>query len=369
MTDLINHLQTLDFMNHACIVSNMNQQKEIITYFEGRDVWIETFNTPFHERLTVREQLKFYMRWFDATFNIDEVLRQFMLIEYSNVKVKKLEYDEFVLLKVALAYVQDNKLIIFKDILHNLKVETVDTILNVLTQFNADRKILHILSYLDHGLLLSNEIYQVKKFQFKRLEVYEDREEAVELADSIEKGQSAQIFNNRDMLDSVINKNSQENINDTYDEKKINNKENDKVRGNINDIQNISQEINSNFSRSNVFRITVKTEDKTLFINPEDIDYIEGAEGKVNIHFNNESFKADYTLNELEEKLKVYGFYRCHRSYIINLQKVTEMITWSKNSYSIKIDGLENTFVPLSRNKVKEIQGYFNSHTVQFTEN
>ena len=149
MTNLINHLQTLDFKNHASIVSNMNQQKEIIAYFNQRDVWIETFNTPFHERLTVKEQLKFYMRWFGATYNIDDILRQFMLLEYSNVKVKKLEYDEFVLLKVALAYVQDNKFIIFKDILHNLKVETVDTILNVLSQFNADRKILHILSYLD----------------------------------------------------------------------------------------------------------------------------------------------------------------------------------------------------------------------------
>ncbi|ATD31501.1 LytTR family DNA-binding domain-containing protein [Macrococcoides bohemicum] len=342
MTNLINHLQTLDFKNHASIVSNMNQQKEIIAYFNQRDVWIETFNTPFHERLTVKEQLKFYMRWFGATYNIDDILRQFMLLEYSNVKVKKLEYDEFVLLKVALAYVQDNKFIIFKDILHNLKVETVDTILNVLSQFNADHKILHILSYLDHGLLLSNEIYQVKRSQLKRLEVYEDREESNEAADSVEKEQSAQSFNNSDVLDSVINKHNQ---------------------------KNISQEINSNFSRSNVFRITAKSEDKTLFINPEDVDYIEGAEGKVNIHFNGESFKADYTLNELEEKLKVYGFYRCHRSYIINLQKVTEMITWSKNSYSIKIDGLENTFVPLSRNKVKEIQGYFNSHTVQFTEN
>lgn len=342
MTDLINHLQTLDFKNHASIVSNMNQQKEIIAYFNQRGVWIETFNTPFHERLTVKEQLKFYMRWFGATYNIDDILRQFMLLEYSNVKVKKLEYDEFVLLKVALAYVQDNKFIIFKDILHNLKVETVDTILNVLSQFNADRKILHILSYLDHGLLLSNEIYQVKRSQLKRLEIYEDIEESNEADDSVEKEQSDRSFNNSDVLDSVINKHNQ---------------------------KNISQEINSNFSRSNVFRITAKSEDKTLFINPEDVDYIEGAEGKVNIHFNGESFKADYTLNELEEKLKVYGFYRCHRSYIINLQKVTEMITWSKNSYSIKIDGLENTFVPLSRNKVKEIQGYFNSHTVQFTEN
>ncbi|UBH22449.1 LytTR family transcriptional regulator DNA-binding domain-containing protein [Macrococcus armenti] len=343
MTDLINHLQSLDFKNHACIVSNMNQQKEIIAYFNKKDIWIETFNTPFHERLTVKEQLKFYMKWYGATYNIDDVLQSLKLHEYSNVKVKKLEYDEYVLLKIALAYVQDNKFIIFKGLLHNLKVETVDIILNALPQFDTEHKVLHILSYLDHALLLSNEVYQVKKSQLKRLEVYEDREllnERTEISKKSE--QSAQVSTNNDELDSMKNECIPENI---------------------------SREIHSNLSRSNVFRITVKTEDKTLFINPEDINYIEGAEGKVNIHFNGESFKGDYTLNELEEKLKVYGFYRCHRSYIINLQKVTEMITWSKNSYSIKIDGLENTFIPLSRNKVKEIQGYFNSHSVQFTEN
>lgn len=343
MSELLNHLQTLDFKNHACIVSNTNQQKEIITYFEQIDVWVETFSTPFHERLTVKEQLKFYMRWFGATYNIDEILQQFKLLKHSNVKVKNLEYDEYVLLKVALAYVQGNKLIIFKDILHNLEVETVDRLLNVLPKFNTDHKILHILSYLDHALLLTNEIYQVKKSQLKRLEIYEDEE------------RESKVVNTEKLFIQDNTKISDINI--------------DKVDRVIDDFENITQEINEQFSRSNVFRVTVKSEDKTLFINPEDIDYIEGAEGKVNIYFNGESFKADYTLNELEGKLKVYGFYRCHRSYIINLQKVTEMITWSKNSYSIKIDGLENTYVPLSRNKVKEIQGYFNSHTVQFTEN
>lgn len=227
MTDLINHLLTLDFKNHACIVSNMNQQKEIIAYFNQRDVWIENFNTPFYERLTVKEQLKFYMRWFGATYNIDDVLRQFMLIDYRNMKVKKLEYDEYVLLKVALAYVQDNKLIILKDILHNLRVETVDTILNVLPQFNKDRKILHILSYLDHGLLLSNEIYQIKKSQLKRLEVYEDRELFNETTDISKISEnSAQTLIKSDVLDSMIDEISPENI---------------------------SQEINLNFSRSNVF--------------------------------------------------------------------------------------------------------------------
>lgn len=317
MTNIEKSLKALDISAHLCIVGNTNQQQEILSYFNQQAMWIEDFTSPFHERLSVREQLKFFMKWFDYKEPLDTLLEQFGLTEYQNVKVKKLSYDEYVLLKTALAYIQEDEIVIFKDALHNLKVETIDKLLSVMPLFQTRHKVIHVLSYIDHALLLSDEVYQIKKSQIKKMEVVsEDTKEEIKIPE-----------------------------------------------------QNISQEINQQLTRSNVFRVSVKTEDKTIFMNPEDIDYIEGAEGKVNIYINNESFIADYTLSELEEKLKVYGFYRCHRSYIINLQKVTEMITWSKNSYSIKIEGLENTFVPLSRKKVKEMQGFFNQQTVQFTEN
>ncbi|MDR0435024.1 MAG: LytTR family transcriptional regulator DNA-binding domain-containing protein [Gracilibacteraceae bacterium] len=36
--------------------------------------------------------------------------------------------------------------------------------------------------------------------------------------------------------------------------------------------------------------------------------------------------------------MKPYGFFRCHRSYIVNLQKVREIITWTRNSYGLILD-------------------------------
>ncbi|WP_414045259.1 LytTR family DNA-binding domain-containing protein [Macrococcus equi] len=333
MTNLVNNLKELRALKQYCIIGNTNQQHEILSYFRLKEAWIEEFSTPFHERLTVKEQLKFYIKWFNYDESAESLLKKFDLLEYQNMKVKKLDYDEYVLLKVALALVQDREYVVFKDILHNLKVETIDQLLNVMPLFKENHNVLQVLSYIDHAILLSDQVYQVKKEQLKQLEIYVDEQENI---------QSLKLSDGEQKQNENISKE------DTQ--------------------QDISQEINQQLIRSNVFRISVKSEDKTIFINPEDIDYIEGAEGKVNIIINNESFKADYTLNDLENKLKVYGFYRCHRSYIINLQKVKEMITWSKNSYSIKIDGLENTFVPLSRNKVKEIQGYFNSQEVQFTK-
>ena len=62
------------------------------------------------------------------------------------------------------------------------------------------------------------------------------------------------------------------------------------------------------------------------------------------------------TLQNAEDELSGHGFYRCHRSYIVNLHKVKEIITWSKNAYSVIIDNNEESKIPLSRAKYNEIQ-------------
>jgi ABC-2 type transport system ATP-binding protein len=107
---------------------------------------------------------------------------------------------------------------------------------------------------------------------------------------------------------------------------------------------------------TDIKKIKVKAEDKTIFVSLEEIEYIESNEGKVYINISREKFVMESTLQEAESKLKQYGFYRCHRSYIINLHKVKEIITWSKNTYSVVINNRDGTKVPLSRQKYNEIQ-------------
>lgn len=103
-------------------------------------------------------------------------------------------------------------------------------------------------------------------------------------------------------------------------------------------------------------RIKVKADDKTLFVNIADIEYLESNEGKVFINISREKFVMETTLQEAEKTLAPNGFYRCHRSYIVNLYKVKEIITWSKNTYSVVISNTEESKIPLSRAKYNEIQ-------------
>lgn len=105
-----------------------------------------------------------------------------------------------------------------------------------------------------------------------------------------------------------------------------------------------------------ISKIKVKADDKTLFVNISDIEYLESNEGKVFINISREKFVMESTLQEAEKKLGSHGFYRCHRSYIVNLHKVREIITWSKNTYSVVIENPEESKIPLSRTKYNEIQ-------------
>lgn len=103
-------------------------------------------------------------------------------------------------------------------------------------------------------------------------------------------------------------------------------------------------------------KVKVKANDKTIFVNISDIEYLESQDGKVYINLDGEKFIMETTLQNAEDELRDHGFYRCHRSYIVNLHKVNEIITWSKNAYSVIIDNHEKSKIPLSRTKHNEIQ-------------
>lgn len=105
-----------------------------------------------------------------------------------------------------------------------------------------------------------------------------------------------------------------------------------------------------------VEKIKTKKNDKIILFNPPEIDFIESIESVVHVHVAGESYVCQMTLTEMEAKLQTYGFYRCHRSYIVNLQKIREIITWTKNSYSLRLSTGKEAVVPLSRAKLQELK-------------
>ncbi|HBS44833.1 LytTR family transcriptional regulator DNA-binding domain-containing protein [Paenibacillus sp. NPDC058367] len=107
-------------------------------------------------------------------------------------------------------------------------------------------------------------------------------------------------------------------------------------------------------------KISTKRNDKVILFNPPEIDFIESVEGSILVHVDGENYDCALTLTELEQRLLNFGFFRCHRSYIVNLQKVREIITWTKNSYSLRLNTGKDAVVPLSRSKLSELKALLN---------
>lgn len=109
------------------------------------------------------------------------------------------------------------------------------------------------------------------------------------------------------------------------------------------------------------FKIPVRLEGRVALINPADILYADAEEGRAHLHTSEGALPTQFTLSELEERLARSGFFRAHRGYLVNLQHVTEVIPFTRNSFSLRLDDPEGTLIPLSKSaasELRELLGY-----------
>lgn len=109
------------------------------------------------------------------------------------------------------------------------------------------------------------------------------------------------------------------------------------------------------------FKIPVRMEGKVALVNPADILFVEVESGRTYLQTGESRLPTQFTLNELEERLARSGFFRAHRSYLVNLQHVKEVIPYTRNSFSLRLDDPASTEIPLSKaaaGELRELLGY-----------
>jgi ABC-2 type transport system ATP-binding protein len=106
-------------------------------------------------------------------------------------------------------------------------------------------------------------------------------------------------------------------------------------------------------------KIPVRSEDKVVLVNPGEILYIEAEGGHTCLKTPDARLVTQFTLNELEERLSRSGFFRAHRSYLVNLQHIKEIIPYTRNSFSLRLDDPAGTEIPLSKTAAGELKDLF----------
>lgn len=96
-------------------------------------------------------------------------------------------------------------------------------------------------------------------------------------------------------------------------------------------------------------QIPVQKGDAIKLIPMEDIYYIDTKHEYANLHTYNESYLTNYSLAELERMLDGKTFFRTHRSFIVNLRKVNQIVRLSRNALIVTLKDEKESRVPVSR--------------------
>jgi two-component system LytT family response regulator len=98
-------------------------------------------------------------------------------------------------------------------------------------------------------------------------------------------------------------------------------------------------------------KITLWKNNKHYVLNVNDIYYCQAQEHDVHVYTKDDSFRVSSSISDFYKKLPNNYFFKCHRSYIVNIDKIVEIIPWFNNTYLLKLQGL-NAEIPVSRQKV-----------------
>ncbi|GAA0114406.1 LytR/AlgR family response regulator transcription factor [Clostridium senegalense] len=95
-------------------------------------------------------------------------------------------------------------------------------------------------------------------------------------------------------------------------------------------------------------KLVIKYKGEIIILNIDEIEYIEVMQKMITIHTEDNEYMLKMTLSKFEEKLSEYNFFRCHKSFLVNLNKLKEI-----KDNIIKIN---DTYIPISKYRLKEFR-------------
>ncbi|SKC41539.1 LytR/AlgR family response regulator transcription factor [Maledivibacter halophilus] len=102
-------------------------------------------------------------------------------------------------------------------------------------------------------------------------------------------------------------------------------------------------------------KLCLTKNNKLYLVDIWEIKFIQSQNNEIIVHTKRGTYGCNYTLKELEDRFKENNLIRTHKSYIVNIDFIDEIIPWFNYTYKIKLKG-EETEIPVSRNYLKKFK-------------
>ncbi|MDX2179543.1 MAG: LytTR family DNA-binding domain-containing protein [Bryobacteraceae bacterium] len=104
-------------------------------------------------------------------------------------------------------------------------------------------------------------------------------------------------------------------------------------------------------------RILVRYQGRNLIVDAADIIYVTIDEGVISVVTPDFEGTANYrTIEEMQSDLDPDLFWRVHRSYLVNVNRIREVVPWFKSSFQVKMDDRKQSLIPVSRVQTKKLR-------------
>jgi DNA-binding LytR/AlgR family response regulator len=110
-------------------------------------------------------------------------------------------------------------------------------------------------------------------------------------------------------------------------------------------------------------KILLKAAGRLFLVNQRDICFASIEDGVITVVTSGPSGMEGQsncrTLEELLDSLDSSIFWRAHRSYLVNINRIKEVVPWFKSSYQLRMDDKKQTEIPVSRAQTKRLRELF----------
>jgi two-component system LytT family response regulator/two-component system response regulator LytT len=106
-------------------------------------------------------------------------------------------------------------------------------------------------------------------------------------------------------------------------------------------------------------RLAIKVGERFLLVQSEEIIYASLADEGITVVTSQHTGTSNYrTLDELQERLDASVFWRVHRSHLVNINKIKEIVPWFSRNYILRMKDEKATEIPVSRTQTRRLREY-----------
>ena len=104
-------------------------------------------------------------------------------------------------------------------------------------------------------------------------------------------------------------------------------------------------------------KLLVRNNQRNFIVDAQDVVYATIEDGLITVVATAIEGQSNYrTIEELQSNLDPESFWRVHRSYLVNIHRIREVIPWFKSSFQLRMDDKKQSEIPVSRVQTKRLR-------------